>query len=107
MQLRKRRGKWAYRIWVQGRCYAETTDLDATKHNRNGAIREMENRRLAILEGRGFERRVQITQFTEAAEMFLKWAEGEYRDHPASARRLAVSFTSLKKFFDRTPVSSI
>jgi len=45
MQLRKRRGKWAYRMWVQGRCYAETTELDATERNKNGAIREMENHR--------------------------------------------------------------
>lgn len=107
MQLRKRRGKWAYRIWVQGRCYAETTHLDATERNRNGAIREMENHRRAILEGRNFERRLQITQFREAGEMFLKWAEGEYREHPASARRLEVSFSSLSEFFGRTPVSAV
>lgn len=107
MGLRKRGGKWAYRMWIQGRCYTDTTDLDATERNRNAAIREMEDHRRAIREGRGFERRVQILRFTEAAEAFLKWAEGEYREHPASAKRLAVSFTSLKRFFDRSPVSSI
>lgn len=107
MGLRKRGGKWAYRMWIQGRCYTDTTDLDATERNRNAAIREMEDHRRAIREGRGFERRIQITRFKEAAEAFLKWAKGEYREHPASAKRLAVSFTSLKQFFDRAPVSSI
>ena len=85
MGLRKRGGKWAYRMWVQGRCYTDTSDLDATARNRNAAIREMEDHRRAIREGRGFERRIQIIRFTEAADLFLKWAEGEYREHPASA----------------------
>jgi integrase len=94
-------------MWVQGRCYTDTSDLDATERNRNAAIREMEDHRRAIREGRGFERRIQIVRFTEAADLFLKWAQGEHREHPATARRLAVSFTSLKEFFDGTPVSSI
>ncbi len=105
MGLRKRYGKWEYRMWVQGRCYTDATDLDATERNRNGAIRRMEEHRRAILEGRDFERRVQILPFSDAARMFLKWAEGEYTEHPASARRLAVSFASLSEFFGKTPVS--
>ena len=107
MGLGKRGGKWAYRMWIQGRCYADTTDLDATERNRNAAIKEMEDHRRAILQGRGFERRLQIVRFAEAAEAFLKWTEGEYREHPASAKRLAVSFASLKHFFGRTPVPSM
>ena len=54
MGLRKRGGKWAYRMWVQGRCYTDTSDLDATERNRNAAIREMEDHRRAIREGRVF-----------------------------------------------------
>ena len=107
MGLRKRRGKWQYRFWVQGRCYTGSTDLDATERNRNAAIREMEEHRRAIREGRSSDRQIQLVDFTEGAETFLKWAVGEYRDHPASARRLSVSFTSLKRFFESTPVSSI
>jgi Site-specific recombinase XerD len=107
MGLRKRYGKWEYRLWVNGRCYSDVTGLGATERNKNAAIREMEEHRTAILEGRSLQRRIQIVPFTEAAEMFLQWANGEYREHPATARRLACSFTSLKEFFDNTPASSL
>jgi len=107
MGLRKRYGRWGYRIYIHGRCYTETTGLDATKRNRNAAITKMEEHRTAILEGRDGERRIKIVPFTDAAEMFLTWAKGEYREHPSSARRLSVSFTSLKRFFGKTPVSAI
>jgi Site-specific recombinase XerD len=107
MGLRKRYGKWEYRLWVNGRCYSDVTVLDATERNRNAAIREMEEYRTAILEGRSAQRRIQIVPLTEAAELFLEWAKGEYREHPTTAKRLAVSFTSLKEFFGNTPVSNL
>ncbi|HOL73937.1 MAG TPA: site-specific integrase [Bryobacteraceae bacterium] len=105
--LRIRGGKWAYRFWVNGRCYPGTTDLAATERNRNAAIRQREEHRRAILEGRDFQQRVTVIPFNEAAEMFLKWADAEHRTHPATARRLRGSFTSLQQFFGRTPVSVI
>ena len=39
--------------------------------------------------------------------MFLKWADGEHREHPETARRLKVSFASLQPFFGKRPVHSI
>ena len=45
--------------------------------------------------------------FNEAAGDFLTWADGEYRDHPNSAKRLRTSFVSLCRFFAKAPVSSI
>ena len=48
-----------------------------------------------------------VVPFREAGEQFLDWADGEHRDHPATANRLRVSFASLFTFFDNTPVCSI
>jgi site-specific recombinase XerD len=37
----------------------------------------------------------------------LEWAKAHYREHPNSARRIAVSLSSASEFFDREPVSMI
>lgn len=39
--------------------------------------------------------------------MYMDWCEGEYREHPNSARRIRVSLTSLLAHFGATAVSGI
>jgi integrase len=39
--------------------------------------------------------------------MYLDWCDGEYREHPASAKRIRTSFASLIRFFGRSSVASI
>jgi integrase len=45
--------------------------------------------------------------FNDAANMYLTWCDGEYREHPSSARRIRGSFASLMAHFGGTPVTSI
>lgn len=107
MSLRNRRGTWHYRFKVDGKEYAGTTGLEATKRNETAA-RDMEARvRQALLEGRAPEIRVHVRRFSDAAAEFLSWADVEYRDHPNSAKRIRTSFASLREFFGSQAVSAI
>jgi integrase len=107
MPLRNRNGKFHYRFSLDGKEYSGRTGFAATKSNVTAArFIEAEHRR-ALLEGRQTYRRILIRQFDDAAKEFLDWAQGEYRAHPSSHRRIAVSFTSARLFFDREPVSMI
>lgn len=107
MALRNRGGKFHYRFALDGKEYGRTTGLAATKSNVTAAqFIEAEHRR-ALLEGRQPFRRILIRQFDDAAREFLNWAQVEYRAHPSSHRRIAVSFTSARLFFGREPVSMI
>jgi integrase len=107
MPIRNRGGIWHYRVRVHGHEYSGSTGLAATERNRIAAQRaEAEARRL-VLSGRSAELRLQVKPFSEAASMFLDWARGEYRAHPATAQRLATSFASLTAFFKGRAVSSI
>jgi integrase len=107
MALRDRGGKWHYRFKLDGREYSQTTDLAAIERNRTRAQElELEHRR-ALRDGQNPVRRVMVRQFSDAAQEFLEWAKVEYREHPNSARRLSVSFTSAVGFFGATPVSLI
>ena len=63
--------------------------------------------RKAVLEGREDSLKLSVQLFNEAASMFLRWAEGEHRHYPETARRLTVSFASLQPFFGKRPVHSI
>src|SRR4051794_27499187 len=107
MSLRNRNGRWHYRFKVDGREYAETTGLDATKQNKTKALEMEILHRQALREGRRPEHRVTVRQFNDVAKEFLEWTETEYREHPNSHRRLAVSMTSAKEFFQKEPVSLI
>lgn len=95
MALRNRGGMWHYRFKVDGREYSGSTDLAATRQNttRASAI-ELEHRQ-ALIEGRRPTRKLTVRQFNEAADLFLQWAEIEYRAHPNSFLRIKTSFTSL------------
>ena len=55
-------------------------------------------------EGKAPVRKVDVVSFRKVGEQFLDWADGEHRDHAATANRLRVSFASLFTFFDQTPV---
>ena len=45
--------------------------------------------------------------FNSAADAFVKWAEGEYRTHPNSWKRIRGSITSSKVMFGKQPLSSV
>jgi integrase len=60
-----------------------------------------------VTSGRAHELKLQVQPFNDAAREFLKWADGEYTNHPATAKRLRTSFVSLIGFFKNVPVSSI
>jgi len=107
MPLRQRDGNWHYRFWVDGREYTGNTDLVATKRNRTAATRMEAKSRELVMSGRAHELRLQVQPFSDAAKEFLTWADGEYVDHPATARRLRTSFVSLSAYFTNKPVSSI
>jgi len=107
MGLRIRNGKWYYRFRLDGRNYAATTDLRATKPNESKALQMEADHRRALLEGRRPTTRVVVRTFSDAAREFLEWAKARYRAHPNSARRIAVSLTSALAFFESEPVSAI
>ena len=107
MSVTNRGGKWHFRFQLDGKRYAETTGLAATKPNMNEALRMELRYREALLEGRRPSRRVVVREFSDAADEFLKWAEMEYRQHPNSYRRIRTSFASAKQFFGREPVSLV
>jgi integrase len=107
MPLRSRSGTWHYRFWLDGREYTADTDLAATERNKSAATRVEAKARELVLSGRAHELRLQVKPFSDAAAEFLTWADGEYTDHPNSAKRLRTSFVSLGKFFLNAPVSSI
>lgn len=107
MGLRVRNEKWYYRFQLDGRNYAGTTDLPATKQNVSAALVIEAGHRTALLEGRQPNRRIVVREFSDAREEFLEWTKAQYREHPNSARRIAVSLSSANEFFDRDPVSMI
>ena len=107
MPLRNRGGKWHYRFEYGGKAYGQTTGLNATERNRTKAQAiEMEHWQ-ALREGRMPQRKIVVRQFNDAADIFLEWAKVEHREHPNSARRLSVSFSSAREFFEAQPVSTI
>ena len=108
MPLRKANGRWHYRFQGEGQIWRGSTGLRATKLNMPEALRRETAARDLVMSGQDpRENRVIPKPFTEAADAFLKWAEGEHRAHPNTHRRLAVSFASLKAFFGGVPVGAI
>jgi integrase len=107
MPIREKSGKWQIRFAVNGHTYYEQTALVATERNRTAALRLEAKARELVLSGRANELRVQVVPFSEAAMQYLNWADGEYREHPASAKRIRTSFASLGVHFGKRPVNSI
>ncbi len=92
-------GKWA-KVPRSDRLGRHLTQSDRRNANRSRGTQ-------GVLEGREDSLKLSVQLFDEAASMFLRWAEGEHRQHPETARRLAVSFASLQPFFGKRPVHSI
>jgi integrase len=107
MSLRNRAGKWHFRFKLDGREYAETTGLAATKRNTTKAQQIELEYRQALLDGRRPARKIVVREFSDAADEFLEWADLEYREHHNSYKRIRTSFASLKEFFSNKPVSVI
>lgn len=107
MGLRVRNGKWYYRFRLDGRNYAATTNLPATRQNVSGALRIEAEHRTALLEGRRPVSRVVVREFIDAVREFLEWTKARYRAHPNSGRRIAVSLASATQFFGSETVSMI
>lgn len=105
--LRVRSGNWHYRIKHQGREFTGDTDLAATKRNVSAALEKLAAARKAVKIGQHDQLTIKTEKFSAAADEFLKWKEGEHKDHPGTARRLGTSFVSLKRFFGNAPVHSI
>jgi integrase/recombinase XerD len=103
--IRERYGRWEYRFRVGGQDYSVLTDLRATKRN----LKAAENLRA--------KHRQDVVQmvvppsgpvpFNEAAEFFMHWSAMEHREHPNTARRHAVSMSSLSAYLGRRPVERI
>jgi|SRR5579859_3358173 len=107
MALRNRNGTWHYRFKLQGKEYAQSTGLAATKSNIREA-QQIESAHLkTLMEGKRPSRRIEVRQFSDAAKEFLEWAQVEYREHPNTFRRLKVSFASARNFFGTEAVSMI
>ena len=96
MPVRERYGKWHVRFWVDGRPFCQPTDLAATERNKNAAMRIASELRKLVLEGRAHELRLEIIRFNEAADKFLKWAEGEHQVKEITVRH---DLHALSKFF--------
>jgi integrase len=107
MGLREKNGKWYYRFQLDGHSYCGTANLDATKRNVSAALQIEAEHRTALLEGRRPVKRAVVREFESAAAEFLEWTKAEYRDHPNSARRIAVSLSSAIAFFRREAVTTI
>ena len=107
MALRNRNGVWHFRFKLDGRGYAETTGLAATKQNTTKAQQKETEYRLDLLNGRRPSRRLVVRAFSDAATEFLEWVEVEHREHPNSHRRIATSLTSAKEFFGGKAVSLV
>jgi integrase len=107
MPIRERAGQWHYRFYVHQKEFTGSTDLAATKRNKNAAMRiEAEKRRL-VLEGKESQLKLQVVTFSDAAKQFLEWTKGEYAAHPNSAKRIGTSFVSLCRYFEKTPLLQI
>jgi integrase len=114
MPSRERNGKWEYRFWVNGREYSRVLDLDVDteqsrtyERNKLAAQRQEAKARQLVLQGEEHQLRLQVVPFSDAAQSFQAWAWGEYREHQNTARRLAVSTSSMRAYFSKKPVLRI
>jgi integrase len=105
--LRERRGKWHYRFTAAGTEYTGSTGLKATERNLTAAMRKLETARRLVESGEPESLRLRPKPFSDAAVMFIDWARGEYKAHPATATRLSVSMVSCRAYFDGTPLHAV
>lgn len=107
MPIRLRNGRLEWRFQVDSHTYSQITDYADTPRNRTKVTQLEAEARRKVVDGQGAELRRLVTPFAGAADAFTKWAEGEYREHPNSWKRLKVSMTSAKLMFKSRPLSSI
>lgn len=107
MSIRNMRGKWQWRFQHCGQNYAGTTALRAIERNRRRAEAEEAAARAKVLAGQSGLLTVKSCPFSEALDRWLTWADGEHREHPATARRKRTSAASLRAFFDSRQISAI
>jgi integrase len=107
MGVRKKNGKWHYQFQHQGHTYFGNTGLDDTDRHKNAAIVYEAKQRELVVCGQSHLLRLEVTPFSAAADQFIEWAKGEYREHPNSWKRLRGSMKSLKVHFAKRPISSI
>src|SRR5262249_5626427 len=107
MGLRGRGGKWHYKFYAAGQYWTGNTELAATERNRTAALLKEAAARKMVPQGKGDQLRIQIMPFGDAADAFIDWARGEYREKPNSWKRLRGSMTNLKVFFGRQPLHTI
>jgi integrase len=92
---------------VGGQEYSKLTDLDDTPRNRTSVQRMEAAAHKLVMQGRADELRLEIQPFNSAADQFISWAEGEYREHSNTWKRYRVSMTSLKLHYGKRPLSSV
>lgn len=92
---------------VAGAEYTGSTGYAAIGRNLKAALRKLEDVRRRIDAGEESTLRRTPKPFSDAVAVFNDWAKGEYREHPATARRLSMSMTSMVAFFDRMPVHTL
>jgi integrase len=107
MALRIRGGKFHYRFELNGREYNGSTHLVASERNRAKAAAIEARARVMAEDRQQPAAKPAVISFTDAAQEFLRWAEAEHRAHPATARRLGGSLTSLTAHFGERQLSSI
>lgn len=103
-----KRGKYFHFRFVHlGKTYAGTTHLDATKQNLSAAKQIEAEKYHAVITGQSRLLQIQPRSFNDAANEFLCWCDGEFKKHPATAKRYRTSFASLLHFFNGRTVHLI
>jgi hypothetical protein len=88
LPIRPQNGKLHYPLQVAGRKYFGSTDLDAIESNTTKAARKEAKAYRLVTEGKAELLKMEVRSFSEAAAMFLEWADGKHRDHISTARRI-------------------
>ncbi len=107
MAIKQRSGTWHFRFKLNGKEYTASTGLAATKRNRSEARQSEFNYRQALKDGNRPNKKIITCKFTGGVKEFLDWAEGKYRAHPNSYKRIKTSLASAINFFSETPISHI
>lgn len=107
MALRIRGNRWHYRFEANGREYAATCGLAGIERNRAKAAAIEARARVMAEDHQQPVSKPVVISFNEAAQEFLRWAEAEHRAHPATARRLRASLTSLVMLLGARQLTSI
>jgi hypothetical protein len=96
------------RFKVDGVVYNQRTGLADTARNRKKAEQLEYVARQLVLDGKAHQLKIPAIPFSDAAEQFLNWADGENAgDKHGTYLRIKSSFTSVREFFGRKTVSGI